>query len=135
MSLISAQNLVAPFAQKVHLFTIVTVCVLFAVFRYSGGAVRSTATPLTEMQRQPWRLETPASKTTGREATVAGRNPETVGYKDEEKSGHEQAATERERGAGDLLEDLIPKQKVAQPQQPAPKRDGFEDIEKSLGLK
>jgi len=117
MSLLSAQNLITPVLNRVHLFSIVTICVLFAIFRLSGGAV--TTEPRREVAPRPasavQKTETRMSPSKALEFLTPPAMPDE--------------STKRA-----LLEEVMPRE-APTPVTARQEHDGLSEIEKSLGLK
>jgi hypothetical protein len=115
MSLIKPQNLAGPFTNRVHLFTILIVAVLFGVFRLAGGTVKSVPTGVSEV---------PANRVQAAPLDD-GMDPR----REIQRLGR--------GGQDELMDGLVENKKPAatpassKPAGPA----GLDDIEKSLGIR
>lgn len=139
MSLISFKNLAGPL-QGWRFATIILVAVLFAVFRYSGGAIQTTSRG-GELPVEPYAPPDTVPKASLSAAPHKAHGAPAFDPRAEiGRLGRKDAADLNDgtrNAGGDLLHELIGDQKPLPPKQKEEEKSAskLEDIEKSLGLR
>ena len=120
MALISIRNIVAPFENKTHLFTIVVIAIIFGVWRASGGSLTSQPT-----------------KDEPRFQTEQGFSNRTLGDVSSAQPASKRLAPKTPSSASrDKLDALlVPQQQLDNPTATQKQHSALDDIEKSLGMR
>lgn len=132
MALISIRNLVAPFENKTHLFTIVVIAIIFGVWRASGGSVTSQPHSLSgngtesratteESRFQP--LKSLSNRTPGGSNSTLPASKAPV------------SRTTSSNSRDELDSLLAPQKQRVNPNSPQKHHSALDDIEKSLGMR
>jgi len=125
MALISIRNVVEPFQNKTHLFTIVVIAVIFGVWRASGGSFSSrTVSSPTPISESSLLMQQRSAGSVGTQK-VQQRPPQHHG-------APKGSSSNTSHDLDSLLGTQAPQK---QPDQNQPHHSALDDIEKSLGMR
>jgi hypothetical protein len=130
MALISIRNVIAPFENKTHLFTIVVVAAVFGVWRASGGSVTSQERSLSGNG-----IESHDTTAESRFQSLNGLSKSGPGS-DRASLPPSKAPTSKPPTSRDKLDSLLaPQQQSVSPSSSQKHHSALDDIEKSLGMR
>lgn len=132
MALISIRNVVAPFENKTHLFTIIVVATIFGIWRASGGSV--TSQPISSS------ADGVASRNTTEETrfqSQMGLSNGMVGNTSNTRPASQPIASQTTSSTrkNELDSLLTPQKQVNNPASTQKHHSALDDIEKSLGMR
>lgn len=131
MALISIRNVVAPFENKTHLFTIVVIAVIFGVWRASGGSVTSQPLPSSANG-----IQSRANEEVRFQPQKVFSNPPLENQSSSHPASKAQTSQTGASTSRDKLDSLLaPREQTTVPTATQKHHSALDDIEKSLGMR
>ena len=133
MALVSVQNILAPFENKTHLFTIVIIAALFGLWRATGGSVsiRNADVPVGVNSAVTSQQSLATAQPTAQRNVLAQRNTSAALG----SSQHNGAQPGQAHGHSSLDALLQPAAPAPQPAKKERPRSALDNIEKTLGMR